>query len=431
MERNAMEALKRWKADPEHKPLVLRGARQVGKTWLLREFGRRCYGGDFAYFNFDAEDALGSVFESGKNPKRIIEVLSLLHGKRIEPGKTLLILDEIQRCPDALNSLKYFKEDVPSCHVVAAGSLLGTYLARNRSYPVGMVNLLDIDPLTFDEFLAATDPPLADFWNSVEKGRKIEDVFHKRLLGAYDNYLIIGGMPECVASWARLRDPARIERIQRELVDIYENDFAKHGGSIDSTRMLMVFRSIASQLAKSNEKFLYKAVRSGARGRDFDAAVENLVSAGILRRVFNVSKPEHPLPAFDRLDCFKLFMFDTGLLKHMAGLSNDAILLGADNQFRGPLAENYVLQQLRPRLSVQPRYFADKNSEIDFLIQLGSEVVPVEVKAGEDKSAPSLKRFIAGHHPAAALRFSRRGYRKDGEITNIPLYLAGKAASLV
>lgn len=430
MQRIAIYDLKQWKESPERKPLIIRGARQVGKTWLMKEFGQSCYD-NYVYFNFDEEDELKSVFEVNKNPQRIIELLSMIAGEKIAPGKTLVIFDEVQECPEALNTLKYFKEKANEYHVIAAGSLLGTLLAQPKSYPVGMVNLLDLYPLTFDEFLEATEPALFSYYNSIQKGQSIEEIFHNRLLESYNNYLIIGGMPECVASWINYRDPASVSRIQRELIEIYENDFSKHNGKVNSGRILMVFRSIVSQLAKSNEKFIYGAVRQGARARDFEEAIEWLVSAGMLNRIYNVSKMEHPLLAFDKLDQFKLFLFDTGLLKHMAGVDNSAILLKSDYQFKGALTENYVLQQLRGQFEVEPRYYSDKRGEIDFVLQNGVEIIPVEVKGGEDKSAPSFKRYIAEHHPEHAIRFSKLGYRRDGEITNIPLYLARKTKELL
>ena len=430
MKRNAIADLKKWKDDAERKPLVIRGARQVGKTWLMREFGQTCYD-HFVYFNFDEEDELKSIFETNKNPQRIVELLSMVAGEKILPGETLIIFDEVQECPEALNTLKYFKEKANDYHVIAAGSLLGTLLAQPKSYPVGMVNLLDLYPLTYDEFLEATDPALYAYYENIQKDQPIEEIFHNRLLDAYNNYLIIGGMPECVTSWVNYKDPARVSQIQRELIEIYENDFSKHNGKVNSGRILMVFRSIVSQLAKSNEKFIYGAVRQGGRARDFEEAIEWLVSAGMLNRVYNVAKMEHPLCAFDKLNQFKLFLFDTGLLKHMAGIDNSAILLKNDYQFKGPLTENFLLQQLRGQFEVEPRYFSAKNSEIDFVLQKGMEIIPVEVKGGEDKSAPSFKRYVSEHHPEYALRFSKRGYRKDGEITNIPLYLARKTTDLL
>lgn len=430
MKRNALKALMQWKSSEDRKPMVLKGARQVGKTWLMKEFGRTAYD-SFVYFNFDEEDELKSIFEINKNPQRIVELLSLIAGEKILPERTLIIFDEIQECPSALNTLKYFKEKANDYHVIAAGSLLGTLLATPKSYPVGMVNLLDIYPLTFDEFLDATDPILYAYYESIQKEQQIEEIFHNRLLEAYNNYLIIGGMPECVSSWVKYKDPAKIREIQRELIAVYENDFSKYNGKVNSGRILMVFRSIVSQLAKPNEKFVYGAVREGARARDLEEAIEWLVSAGMLNRVYNVGKMEHPLTAFDKLDQFKLFLFDTGLLKYMAGIDNSAILLKTDYQFKDPLTENYVLQQLRGQFEVEPRYYADKNSEIDFVLQYGTDIIPVEAKGGEDKSAPSFKRYITQNQPQYALRFSRRGYRKDGAITNLPLYLARKTKELL
>ena len=425
-----MEKLVAWKSSDERKPMVLKGARQVGKTWLMKEFGKNYYK-SFVYFNFDEEDELKSIFETNKNPQRIIELLSMIAGEKIHPLDTLVIFDEVQECPEALNALKYFKEKANEYHVIAAGSLLGTLLAKPKSYPVGMVNLLDIFPLTFEEFLEATDAPSFAYYEGIHKEQQIEEIFHNRLLEAYNNYLIIGGMPECVSSWLKHKDPAKIAQIQRELIEVYENDFSKHNGKVNSGRILMVFRSIVTQLAKSNEKFMYGAVREGARARDFEEAIEWLVSAGMLNRIYNVSKLEHPLSAFDKLDQFKLFLFDTGLLKQMAGIDNSAILLKSTYQFKGQLTENYVLQQLRGQFDVMPRYFSSRNGEIDFVLQYGMDIIPVETKGGEDKSAPTFKKYVADNHPQYAVRFSKMGYRKDGNITNIPLYLVGKTKELL
>lgn len=430
MIRNAIDDLIRWKNDEERKPLILRGARQVGKTWLMKEFGKKYYK-NYAYFNFDEEVELKSIFETNKNPKRIIELLSLVNGEKIVPEESLIILDEIQECSEALNSLKYFKENANEYHVIVAGSLLGALLAEPKSYPVGMVNILDVYPLVFGEFLEATDPILYGYYKNIQKGQFIEELFHNRLIEAYNNYLIIGGMPECVLSWINHKDPKRLATVQHELIEIYENDFSKHNGKINSGRILMVFRSIATQLAKSNEKFMYGVVKDGARARDFEEAIEWLVSAGMLNRVYNVSKMEHPLPAYDKLDQFKLFLFDTGLLKYMAGVDDSAIVLKSDYQFKGPLTENYVLQQLRGQFQIEPRYYSDKNSEIDFIIQNKTEIIPIEVKGGEDKSAPSFKRYVNTYNPEHAFRFSKRGYRKDGGITNIPLYLVDRIKDLL
>ncbi len=430
MKRNAIENLIKWKNDEERKPLILRGARQVGKTWIMKEFGKNYYE-NYVYFNFDEEDELKSIFEANKNPYRIIELLSIISGENISPEKTLIIFDEIQECSSALNSLKYFKEKASEYHVICAGSLLGTLLAQPKSYPVGMVNLLDISPLTFDEFLSAIDPKLYVYYQSITKEQQIEAFFHNRLLDVYNYYLIIGGMPECVSSWIKYKDPTRITQIQKELVQIYENDFSKHNGKVNSGRILMVFRSIVTQLAKSNEKFVYGAVKEGGRARDFEEAIEWLVSAGMLNRVYNVSKLEHPLSAFEKMEQFKLFVFDTGLLKHMAGIDNKAILLKTDYQFKGPLTENFILQQLCGQYEVAPHYYSDRGGEIDFVIQHGTTIIPVEAKGGEDKSAPTFKKYVSEHQAEYAVRFSRRGYRKDGYITNMPLYLARKMKELL
>ncbi len=430
MKRSATLDLLNWKNDNNRKPLVLKGARQVGKTWLMKDFGKEYYK-NYVYFNFDEEEELKSIFEANKDPKRIVELLSMISGTKIAPNNTLIILDEIQECPSALNALKYFKENANEYHVIAAGSLLGTLLAKPKSYPVGMVNLLNIYPLMFDEFLEASDPSLYDYYNSIQKDTVIEEIFHNRLLDAYNNYLIIGGMPECVDSWVKYKDPEKLSKIQNELIEIYENDFSKYNGIVNSGRILMVFRSIVTQLTKSNEKFIYGAIRQGARARDFEEAIEWLVSAGMLNRIYNVSKMEHPLKAFDKLDQFKLFMFDTGLLKNMAGVNNSAILLKTNYQFKGPLTENYVLQQLKGLFDIEPRYYCDKKGEIDFVIQNKMEIIPIEVKGGEDKSAPSFKNYIANNKPKHAIRFSKRNYRKDGDFINIPLYLVRKTKDLL
>ena len=430
MYRTELDKLIAWKNDPHRKPLIMKGARQVGKTWLMHEFGKNHYA-DYVYYNFDEEDELKSVFETNKNPHRIVELLGMLGGRKIIPGETLIIFDEIQECPSALNALKYFREKANEYHVISAGSLLGTLLAQPKSFPVGQVNLLELYPMAFDEFLLAIDEPLYSFYKQIKKGQSIEDVFHNRLLEAYNYYLIIGGLPECVYSWVHQKDPQRIQQIQNELITIYENDFAKHSGKVNSGRILLVFRSIVSQLAKPNEKFLYGALKEGARAREFEEAIEWLVSAGMLNRIYNVSKPEHPLKAFDQLNNFKLFLFDTGLLKHMAGVDNSAIVLKSDYQFKGPLTENFVLQQLQGQFDALPRFYASKNGEVDFVIQNGTEIIPVEVKGGEEKGAASFKAYIKHRQPQMAIRFSKRGYVMDGAFTNLPLYLAGKMKELI
>ena len=431
MKRKAIEQLLVWKNNADRKPLVLKGARQVGKTWLMEEFGSLYYEDTF-YFNFDEEDELKSIFETNKNPHRIIELLGLIKGKKILPEKHLIIFDEVQECSEALNSLKYFCEKANEYHIISAGSLLGTLLAKPKSYPVGKVNLLNISPMTFDEFLAATDEGLYSYYNSIEKGQKIEEIFHQKLLDAYNYYLIIGGMPECVQSWITHKDPAKISCIQQELIELYENDFSKHNGKVNSGRILMVFRSLVTQLSKDNEKFIYGCVREGARAREFEEAIEWLVSAGMVLRICNVSKPEHPLKAYEQLNHFKLFMFDVGLMKHMASISNEAILLKSDYQFKGALTENYVLQQIKSLYDTEPKYYAPAaTNEIDFIVQNGMDIIPIEVKAGESVTSSSFKNYLREHKPAKAVRFSKLGYESNDSFVNMPLYLANKMNELV
>ena len=431
MKRKAIEQLLVWKNNADRKPLVLKGARQVGKTWLMEEFGSLYYEDTF-YFNFDEEDELKSIFETNKNPYRIIELLGLIKGKKILPQKHLIIFDEVQECSGALNSLKYFCEKANEYHIISAGSLLGTLLAKPKSYPVGKVNLLNISPMTFDEFLAATDEGLYSYYNSIEKGQKIEEIFHQKLLDAYNYYLIIGGMPECVQSWITHKDPAKISCIQQELIELYENDFSKHNGKVNSGRILMVFRSLVTQLSKDNEKFIYGCVREGARAREFEEAIEWLVSAGMVLRICNVSKPEHPLKAYEQLNHFKLFMFDVGLMKHMASISNEAILLKSDYQFKGALTENYVLQQIKSLYDTEPKYYAPAaTNEIDFIVQNGMDIIPIEVKAGESVTSSSFKNYLREHKPAKAVRFSKLGYESNDSFVNMPLYLANKMNKLI
>ena len=431
MKRNAIEQLLVWKNSTDRKPLVLKGARQVGKTWLMEEFGRLYYEDTF-YFNFDEEDELQSLFETNKNPHRIIELLGMIKGKKILPEKHLIIFDEVQECSEALNSLKYFCEKANEYHIISAGSLLGTLLAKPKSYPVGKVNLLNISPMTFDEFLAASDEGLYSYYTGVQKGQRIEEIYHHRLLDAYNYYLIIGGMPECVQSWITHKDPAEISRIQQELIELYENDFSKHNGKVNSGRILMVFRSLVTQLSKDNEKFIYGCVREGARAREFEEAIEWLVSAGMVLRIYNVSKPEHPLKAYEQLNHFKLFMFDVGLMKHMAAISNEAILLKSDYQFKGALTENYVLQQIKAIYDTEPKYYTPTSTnEIDFVVQDGMNIIPIEVKAGESVTSASFKNYIKEYKPEKAVRLSKLGYEINDSFVNLPLYLANKMGDLV
>jgi len=421
-----MTKLLEWKKDAYRKPLILNGARQVGKTWIMREFGKRYYE-DTAYFNFDENSTLSPLFQKTKNPERLIELLTMIHTKAIIPGKTLIVFDEIQECPEALNALKYFRENATQHHVMAAGSLLGTSLSAPKSYPVGQVDIMNIYPLSFSEFLRSLNEDDFKFYETVTKGTEIPEYFHNRLTEMYKFYLIIGGMPECVASWIENHDPSLVKKIQQDILALYENDFSKHNQKINAARILMVYRSIAPQLAKENKKFSYGVVKPGARAREFEEAIEWLVSAGIVHRIYNVSAPLYSLKIYEETNHFKLYFFDTGLLKTMAEIENEAIVLDMDFSFKGALNENFVLQQLISSLEFKPHYFApNSQSEIDFLIQRNMRIIPVEVKSGKTKRATSFKSYLEKYNPSFAVRYSERNYKQEDTFANIPLYLAGK-----
>jgi len=432
MYRKAMDELKAWKTSPRRKPLVIKGARQVGKTWLMNAFAANEYE-DSIYISFDKDAEAVKIFDGVKDPKTIIERLALIRGKAILPEKTLIIMDEIQECPGALGCLKYFNEDANEYHVVTAGSLLGTYLAKPTSYPVGKVNILNVYPMSFEEYLAAADMGMYQYYSGFKSDKDYISAFHGRMTEHYKKYLIIGGMPECVYSWVSNANPEVVDIIQEEIISLYENDFTKHSGKINSGRILQVFRSIVPQLAsKSNEKFMYAAIAKSARAKDFEDAIEWLVSSGIAYRILNVSKPEYPLRAYEIMNYFKLFLLDAGLIKHMARLSNKSILLSEDFQFKGALAENYVLEQLLPLLNYEPNFYAyAQDREIDFILQHGEVILPIEVKSGENLRAISFKNYIEKYKPEISIKLSAKEYMKNDAIINVPLYFAGKTLELV
>ena len=423
MQRKALTQLLEWKNSSRRKPLILKGTRQVGKTWLMKEFGRLNYEKTF-YFSFEKEEELSNIFEKNKDPFRIIDQLGIIYNDKIEPEKHLIIFDEIQECPKALNSLKYFNEEANEYHIIAAGSLLGTLLADSMSYPVGKVNLLNIYPMDFEEFLGAVQPGLLKYIEETPPAEIIE-IQHAKLIEQYHNYLIVGGMPECVFSWVNEKNSGTVAQIQKELISIYENDFAKHNKKVNAARILLVFRSLVSQLSKENEKFIYGCVKQGARAREFEEAIEWLVSSGIVLRIYDVTNPVHPLKAFENLSSFKLFFFDVGLLKYAAGVSNRDIILDTGFQFKGPLTENYCLQQLVPQFDINPHYYSPaQNYEVDFLLQNESDIIPVECKAGKNTLSASFKRYRKEENPELAIRFSTLEYKEQDGMVNVPLYLA-------
>lgn len=428
MERDILQDMAAWKEDPYRKPLILKGPRQVGKTWVMREFGRRHYQ-DTAYFNFDDAPELKSIFQRSKEPERIVELLGLIRGKKIDPQNTLILFDEIQECGEALNSLKYFCEDAPQYQVICAGSLLGTLLAQPKSYPVGKVNLLRVGPLSFGEFLQAMDEPLFAYYQSVTSAVPMEPIFLSRLNELLKIYLIVGGMPECVSLWKSEKDVSLVERTQDEIIALYENDFSKYSGKVNSGRILMTWRSIPTQLAKENNKFVYGCIRSGARAREFEVAIEWLVSAGLVNRVYCSKKIEYPLPVYDNLRSFKIYLPDTGLLRRMAGIEAKILILDQTPfSFLGALAENYVLQQFQSRFDPEPRFWTDDAgpAEIDFLLQNQGEILPVEVKYGENVRSKSLVYYQRKFHPKVAVRISGQNIKMDGGTLDIPLSMCGR-----
>lgn len=437
MKREILSKLVQWKASVRRKPLLLRGARQVGKTWVLTEFGRTAYE-NLAYFNFDQNPEYHQFFATTKDPKRILENLTAASAQPIFPERTLIVFDEIQACPEAIASLKYFCEDAPEYHLACAGSLLGLALAHPASFPVGKVNVLDLYPMTFEEFLEANgDQALVDFLRGIETVTSLPDAFFNPLLEKLRIYFLTGGMPEAVLAWVEERDVESVQSILSDLLDLYTLDFQKHATSTLYPRIDLVWRSIPSQLARENKKFLYSLVRESARARDYEDAVQWLVNAELLTKVVRSSKPGLPLSAYDEPRAFKLYMLDVGLLRRFSGLAPSAITEGDRlfTEFKGALAENFVLQELLPRVDSAPRYWAVDNPhyEVDYLVQIENEIIPIEVKAGENVKAKSLKKYREKYPEATpvAVRLSLRNLSYDDGMLNIPLFMAGQLPRLL
>ena len=424
MYRNIMNKLLEWKKDTNRKPLILRGARQVGKTYIIKEFGKENYEG-VAYFNFDHDTMLYDLFENTKDPSRILEQLAFIYGKAIIPGKTLIVFDEIQECPNALNSLKYFQEDANEYHIISAGSLLGIRLSHT-SFPVGKVDFLDMYPMTFSEFLRADNcENLVDYMESIENIEKIPEIFFERLSEKLKAYFIIGGMPEVVNSWVNNKDMEKVNKIQENILQAYESDFSKHTTNIEANRISIIWNSIPSQLAKENKKFLYQVVKEGARAREYERALNWLKDANIVSKVYNVNKPSMPLISYNDLSAFKIYLCDVGLLRKMTNLDSKVVVEGNRlfEEFKGSLTENYVLQALIAS-GLQPYYYSfDNRYEIDYLLQYKNEIIPIEVKSSENINNCSLKVYNEKYNPNIRVRFSMRNLNKDGNLINIPLFM--------
>lgn len=421
-----MDALVRWKEDGHRKPLIIQGARQIGKTWLMRKFGELHYE-HVAYFNFDASEELCREFENTKDPARLLGVLRLYADRPIEAGKTLLIFDEIQQSNKALNSLKYFCEECPEHHVMAAGSLLGVSLSRGDSFPVGKVDFLQMYPISFKEFLYADDRRMFDYLEGVDSLVPLPEIVMGKVAESYRRYLVCGGMPAAVTALLEERGTQAVETVQKAILAAYALDFAKHVPTKDIPRVAAVWDSIPSQLARENRKFLYKLVKNGARAREYEDALLWLQHAGLIYRVFCATKPGLPLSAYDDVSAFKIYLCDVGLLRVMARLPVEVLWTESPlyREFKGAMAENAVLQTLVSRFEVFPRYWTSEGTaEVDFLLQRGLSLIPVEVKAGNSVRGKSLGVYVDRFRPEVAVRYSMKNLRRDGGVLNIPLFMA-------
>lgn len=424
MKRFILNELIKWKESKYRKPLILKGARQIGKTYILKQFGEENYE-DVAYFNFDHDEELYNLFENTKNPQRILEQLTFIYKKAIRPGKTLIIFDEIQECPNALNSLKYFQEEANEYHIVCAGSLLGLRLSHT-SFPVGKVDFLDMYPMTFSEFLIADNcENLVDYMKSIKSVEKIPDIFFNQLEEKLKAYFIIGGMPEAVQIWVNEKDVELVNNVQKNILRAYESDFSKHTQKSEANKISLIWNSIPSQLAKENKKFLYQTIKDGARAREYEEALNWLNDADLVRKVYNVTKTDLPLVAYNDLSSFKIYMNDVGLLRNMANLDSRIVVEGDKlfEEFKGAFTENYILNTLNTTFSKVPNYFTFDRYEIDFIIQYQNKVIPIEVKSSKSTNNTSLTRYNEKYDNDLSIRFSMNNLNKDDKIINIPLFM--------
>ncbi len=424
MERYKVAELLAWKNSRRRKPLVLMGARQVGKTWLLKDFGARYYK-QCIYINFEKESTLQDLFDRDFNPERIVQALQIHAQTQIEPKNTLIVFDEIQAVPRGITSLKYFCEDAPEYHVIAAGSLLGMDLHENVSFPVGKVNFMELRPLSFYEFLEAQNEK--QLVKILQNGDwKTLEVYHEKLVEQLKWYFYVGGMPEAVETYIKTKDLELVRKVQQEILSSYDADFSKHVPKDMIQRLHSVWNSLPAQLAKENKKFVYGVIREGARAKDYELAIEWLCRCGLFLRARRSSKPSIPLSAYQDLAVFKLFLSDVGLLAAMTSL--DARILLEKNriftEFKGALTEQYVMQQLRLKADDMIGYWTNERStaEVDFLVQRGSEIIPVEVKAEVNVHSRSFRMFCDKYKPEKAVRFSMLPYREEDWMTNRPLY---------
>lgn len=437
MERTIMNNLESWKNSPHRKPMILNGIRQVGKTWILKEFGRRCYE-NTAYFNFDENKEYKGFFETTKNVDRILQNLTMASGQKIQPENTLIIFDEIQDCPDVINSLKYFCENAPQYHIVCAGSLLGVALSKPSSFPVGKVSFLNMHPMTFSEFLVANgEGNLAEYMGTIDSIEPIPEAFFNPLCEKLKMYLITGGMPEPVRLWTEFKDINAAQESLSGITYAYERDFAKHPDVKEYPKISMIWKSIPSQLAKENKKFLYKVIKEGARAREYEDALQWLVDAGLVQKIYRSSSPGLPISSCDDVSAFKIYMSDVGILRRLSQLSPSAFAEGNRlfTEFKGALTENYILQSLTSEFEITPRYWNQLNPphEVDFLIQRENEIFPIEVKSGINVKSRSLKKYkeLFPDKTKLRIRFSLENLKLDDGILNIPLFMADQTDRLI
>ena len=437
MERLAMKHLTCWKESPYRKPLIVKGVRQVGKTWLLKEFGRQFYD-NIAYFNFDENPEYREFFATTKDVRRIIPNLAMAGGQDILPGKTLLIFDEIQDCPEVLNSLKYFCENAPEYHVVSAGSLLGITLAKPSSFPVGKVDFLSIYPMNFQEFLMATGSGnLAKYLEQVDEIAPLPEAFFNPLAEKLKMYYITGGMPEVVSRWVKTQSVDHVQATLQNIINAYERDFMKHPEPKEFPKIARVWHSLPSQLARENKKFLYNVIKEGARAREYEDALEWLVNAALVYKTFRITSPGIPLSGYEDLSAFKIYLADVGVLRRLAKLDPVAFREGNRlfTEFKGALTENFVLQSLIPQFDAAPHYWSRLNPsyEVDFVIQRENDIIPIEVKSDTNIKSRSLKKYAETFSAETKIRvrFSMNNLRMDDGVLNIPLFMVDQAERLI
>lgn len=434
IKRDIIEQLNKWKESPRRKPLVLQGARQVGKSWALKKFGEESFG-DVAYFNFDTMPLLCEEFKRTKQPQEIVKMLCMTIGKAIKPEHTLIIFDEIQECNEALNSLKYFCEESREFPVVCAGSLLGVALNRSgASFPVGKVDFMQLHPISFAEFLRTTDSQLYGIYQIIDVNTPVPEVVHNRLISTYKTFLALGGMPEAVSAFADTGDWKEVISIQDSILKSYSLDFAKHINNKDIPRVFQVWSNIQDQLAREDRKFRYSDVQKGARAREYEAAIEWLRLAGLVLKVNCVETPRLPISAYADSGAFKLYLNDTGLLCRKFDLSPDVAMQGDRlfTEFKGILAENYILQSLVRQFGDRHFYWTSGNTaEVEFILQTNSRIVPIEVKSESNVRARSLALYRSRYSPELAIRFSTLNIRKDNDLLNLPLYMVDRLGEML